>query len=306
MLPSSCTERFSRRVLRAVALACLAAAALPPVRAEDAPPAAARLQALRAELQPELRRAAFGQPLVLQSRQEGDHVYGDVYAEMAFPLARVAQAVANGAALCEVLMLHQTVHSCRPAAAPDGGETLALTIGPQRSQSSAPHVRVVYRMRVEASTPRYAKTSLVADRGPLGTYDYRIAIEAVPSEGGGSFVHFAFGQGYGALGRAAMSLYLATSGRSKVGFTVVGRDAEGRPQFVRGERGALERNVLRYYLALQVWCGVDRGTPAQRWQARMREFHAATERYPQLREMTLAEYVEEKQRDLGLVATAPR
>ena len=40
-----------------------------------------------------------------------------------------------------------------------------------------------------------------------------------------------------------------------------GRDADGRPRYVRGERAALERNVMRYYLALLAHRSVTTGAP---------------------------------------------
>ena len=48
---------------------------------------------------------------------------------------------------------------------------------------------------------------------------------------------------------------LATLGRDKVGFSVVGRAADGRPVHVEGLRGAVERNTLRYYLAVESYLG---------------------------------------------------
>jgi hypothetical protein len=68
---------------------------------------------------------------------------------------------------------------------------------------------------------------------------------------------------------------------------------------VQGERGSLERNVMRNYLALQAYASVQTGTPQAQMEARMRTWFALTERYAaQLHELDLDEYLHEKQADL--------
>jgi hypothetical protein len=53
------------------------------------------------------------------------------------------------------------------------------------------------------------------------------------------------------MGRSiAMKTYLATLGSSKVGFTVTRRQSNGQPEYIRGMRGLVERNAMRYYLAI--------------------------------------------------------
>ena len=46
-----------------------------------------------------------------------------------------------------------------------------------------------------------------------------------------------------------MATYLHSVGRDKVGFTIVDRKPDGSPRYVKGIRGAVERNVMRYYFA---------------------------------------------------------
>ena len=93
-----------------------------------------------------------------------------------------------------------------------------------------------------------------------------------------------------------MNMYLATSGRDKVGFSVVDRTADGQPVYVGGVRGVVERNTMRYYLALEAYLGTLDAPAADRLEKRLRAFHAALERYPrQLHELELDEYLEIKQ-----------
>ena len=89
-----------------------------------------------------------------------------------------------------------------------------------------------------------------------------------------------------------MDTYLATLGRDKVGFTVVGRTPAGEPVDVGGLRGTLERNTMRYYLAVDTYLDSMSQLPAERKQWRFATWYTATERYPrQLHELSRADYL---------------
>ena len=89
-----------------------------------------------------------------------------------------------------------------------------------------------------------------------------------------------------------MKTYLATVGRDKVGFTVVGVGADGEPRYVGGTRGAVERNTMRYYLAIEAFLGTLAFPPELRSEKCFLAWFAAIERYPrQLREIGLADYL---------------
>ena len=95
-----------------------------------------------------------------------------------------------------------------------------------------------------------------------------------------------------------MNMYLASSSRDKVGFSVVDRTPEGRPVYVGGVRGVVERNTMRYYLALEAYLGTLDASADEGMEKRLRAFYAGLERYPlQLREFALAEYLKIKRRD---------
>jgi hypothetical protein len=92
--------------------------------------------------------------------------------------------------------------------------------------------------------------------------------------------------------RLAMQGYLATIGRDKVGFSVVGRQADGQPQFIGSTRGVIERNTMRYYLAIEAYLGALGLPPAQQVEKRLADWHSGVERYPrQLRELERGEYL---------------
>jgi hypothetical protein len=278
------------------ALALLLGTALPAQALEAPAGSAAALQARRLELQPSLRSSAFGEPLYLSSKESPDRIDGDVYAEMAHPFETVGTALRSAQAVCEVMFLHLNVHSCRPAE----GNGLIVMAGPKRSGASGMTAQMRYTMRSEVDDPTHLRVVLSAPSGPLSTSDYRIVFEAVPIDAGRSFVHFGYSNHTTTAARLAMRAYLATAGREKIGFTVVGQEADGSPRYLRGERASLERNVMRYYLALLAHCSVRAGLPGERMQARLRAWFALTERHAaQLHEYSLDDYLQEKQRDLA-------
>ena len=295
---------------RAWAVGILAAAlGLPGLQghAQDlaADPAAA-LHARRVALQPQLRASAFGAPLHLASSDGGDMVEGEVHAEVAHPFADVAVAFKSATTVCELLFLHLNVRACQPSGTA-AGESLTLTVGPKRAQASDLRYRLDYALRVEALTPAYLRVTLNAPQGPLTTRDYRIVVEVVPVDAGRAFVRLGYAYQNTTLARFAMEAYLSTAGRAKIGFTVVGQDDAGRPVLVQGERAALERNVIRYFLALVACSSVKAGSPQERMEARLRAWFALTERYPaQLHELSLDEYLQEKHDDLAANALHPR
>ena len=100
--------------------------------------------------------------------------------------------------------------------------------------------------------------------------------------------------------RIAMSAYLATIGHDKVGFSIVGQGSDGAPVYLAGMRGAVERNTMRYYLAVEAYLGALALPVAQRPDQRLRDWFHATERYPrQLHELTREDYLAMKRRELA-------
>jgi hypothetical protein len=100
------------------------------------------------------------------------------------------------------------------------------------------------------------------------------------------------------LAKAALQIYLSTFGSDKVGFTVIGRTPDGQPIHVDDVRGAVERNTMRYYLAVEAYLGALSAPPAQQIEKRLANWFAATERYPlQLHELEQGEYFDMKRKE---------
>jgi hypothetical protein len=194
-------------------------------------------------------------------------------------------------------MLHLNTKYCR-ASTDSHGSVLQVNIGRKHDQPLNQAYRVNFAYRVAAENPDYLKVMLTADEGPLSTRDYRVLLEAVPVDGGGTFIHFTYSYAYGLAGRLAMQAYLGTIGSSKVGFTIVGKQSDGRPLHIGGVRGVVERNTMRYYLAIESYLGALSAPPHARLEKRLHDWFAAIERYPrQLHELEEREYLEMKRKE---------
>ena len=115
---------------------------------------------------------------------------------------------------------------------------------------------------------------------------------------GQTFIRLSYSYSFGSMGRLAMQTYLGTVGRDKVGFTVDGQQPDGAPRYIGGMRGVVERNTMRYYLAIEAFLGAQSAPPNARVEKSLRDWFAAVEGYPrQLHEMDQGPYLDMKRRE---------
>ena len=278
------------RYAAAVAAAASIAPALAAVSTEAPAQAAGDLRAKYTELRPSLERNQFGRPVHLDSTEANGQLKGEVHALMAHPFAKVRDGLASASSWCDILTLPFNVKRCEST----GGNAIALYIGRTRDTPLSQCVRIDFRYSAVVVSDDLLKLQLEAPNGPLGTKNYRIVLDAVPLDAGRTFLHMSYGYGYGAVSKLAMQAYLSTTGASKVGFSTEG------DRLVGGMRGVLERNTMRYFLAIDAYLNTLSIPTGARQQKRLLEWFESAERYPrQLHEMTREEYVEMKTRDLG-------
>ncbi len=256
------------------------------------------LQARYVALKSQLENNAFHRPLYLESNETAEELKGDLYAVMEEPFATVRQNLQALDHWCDILILHLNVKSCR-AVNNTGAPTLLLTIGKKHDEPKEKAFPVAFAYRVAASYPSYLRIRLHADTGPFGTSNYQIAFDAVPLESGRTFIHLAYSYDYGLAARLAMKGYLTTVGSGKVGFSL----AEARPgsatALIGGVRGVVERNTMRYYLAIEAYLGALAAPPAEQLDLRLHRWFAATEQYHrQLHEIEETEYLEMKHKEV--------
>ncbi len=261
------------------------------------PDSSQSLRAAYAGLQEQLHKNPFDRPIHVESLESSDSLAGDVYALIDHPFDVVAPALSHPAAWCDILILHLNVKYCRPTKAGDS-DGLVLYLGRKHEQPLDEDNRLVFDHRVMDSESDYFSVQMEAEDGPLSTGDYRIALETVSIDRGQTFLHLTYSYTYGLPGRTAMRLYLATFGSGKVGFSRVDRGTERSADYVGGVRGVIERNTMRYFLAIDAYLDALTVPPAERLETRLQSWFTATEQYPrQLREIDRDAYLDMKRNE---------
>jgi hypothetical protein len=238
----------------------------------------AELRATYAAAGDRLEQSPFGRPLWIDSSEAGRRLEGDVHARIAQPFDRVEAILAEPGHLCEVLRLLPNIRRCRVA---DGRSTLTLNFARRFDQPVEDTYPVTFDLKIERH-PRFLLVALEAGRGPLGTRDYRVQLRAIPVDHRRSFLHVHYGYAYGLSARLAALTYLTTRGRDKVGFSLAGNGAgdDRQASLIGGLRGAVERNAMRLYLAIDAHLEhIDVAGPA-RHERSLRSWLAAIEDYP--------------------------
>ncbi len=279
--------------MRRLCLAWVMAGAAAASAAEPGSSAATQqsLRASHAALLGPLSQNDFMRPLVLQSEELPERLAGHIHAVLSVPFERLRLALSDPAQWCELLSLHINTKYCRPDTGA-GGRTLMLYAGKKTPQTLASAMRVDMAFAVVSDTPDLLAVDLQATTGPLGTSDSRVALEAIPLTDGSSYLHLTYSTATHRMARLAMQAYLATAGRDKVGFTRTGTTADGQAAYLAGTRGAIERNTMRYFLAIDSYLASTQVAPAQQLDTRLQSWFSATEAYPrQLHEMDRKTYV---------------
>lgn len=262
---------WGRALLAAVAGLALASMASIAAPAVDGSPAMLKsaFEALRAS-----GATPFGIPLYIASKQTPDAIVGDVHSRLDKPFPMVKTELANPVAWCEILILHPNVKACSVGA---GDKSITVRIG----SSGTP---ATFAYEVVRSTGDYLDVRLDAPDGPMGT-SYDLRLEAAPLDANATVLHLAYSHRYSPQARFALQTYFGTFGRGKVGFTVVDHTADGKPVYVDDLRGGLERNAMRYYLAIEAHLDALKAAAGQRLEKGLKLWLAQTERYPlQLKE----------------------
>jgi hypothetical protein len=258
-------------------------------------PDAQGLHAAYSRLQDKLRNNHYGRPLYMESRESDSTLKGDIYAVVDHSFATFSRTLDNPDNWCDVLLLHLNIKYCQ---ASQDGNTLSVNLGKKSEQPLSHTYRLDFSFDSQKPSDEYFRIQLGAEDGPVGTHDYRILLEAIPLKNEQTFMHLTYSYGFGLSSRLATKTYLSTMGRDKVGFTITGRNADGKPQYVGGVRGVIERNTMRYYLAIDAYLGGLSAPQGQQFEKRLKLVIDATEQYPrQLHEVDRATYLEMKRHE---------
>jgi hypothetical protein len=272
----------------------------------DVYPAATSLRDKYNASQDRLANNQFKRAMFLDSTETPESENGDIHALVKYPFAVVRAALVSPGNWCDILSLHLNTKYCK-ASVVEKQDVLNVSIGRKYDQPLEDAYPLLFVYRVAVQTPDYLQVRLNADKGPLGTSNYRIVLEAVPLEDGQTFIHLSYAYAYGLAGRLAMQDYLATLGKDKVGFTIDGLQAGKQPHYIGGNRGLIERNTMRYFLAIDAFLGASSGSAQARFEARIQDWFVAAERYPrQLHEMDQGEYLAMKRKEYRRQGQVPQ
>lgn len=257
------------------------------------------LLARYAAIEAKLKSNKFGAPIYLESSEQKGSSRVDVYGVFDHGFKVVRQALQSPANWCDIMPTHINIKACTYDES-DNEWRLTLYSGRKFYQPPADAFRLILKFHLAEQQADHLAIALTADHGPLGTTDHQMTMEATPLGPEKSFVHFGYSYRYGMSARVAIKTYLATLGREKVGFSTSTSRKTGRPVPIQGVRGSVERNAVRYYLAILTYLDALRLPAARRFEERIARWYTLTARYPrQLYEMPREEYLAMKKRERG-------
>ena len=267
-------------------------------------------------LSAEMNNNNFNEPLHIASTFKDNNASGEIYALINNSFSNVSTHLINPVQWCDMLVLHVNVKGCYEVENSDSAgqgvqETsvkgtnssskivgaLSVFVGRKYYQPIEDAHEMKYQLSVNENTDDYLQTTLSASEGPFGTSEYKLVFEAIPLANNKTFIHFSYSYHYGFLAKVALSGYLATIGRSKVGFTVDKFDDNKNPVYVKGMQGIVERNSMRYFIAIRAY--LDTITlKSKEWTSRINHWYELALPYKrQLHEVKDKLYLKTKQEE---------
>lgn len=237
----------------------------------------------------------FHAPVSLRSDETGDLIAADAYGVIEHPFAAVAELLGDPQRVCDFVSLSINIKACTYATR-SAPTSMTWYMGRKNYSEPDPDQAMQYQYSVELRTREELRIRLHAPQGLVGVTDNIIIVNAAAVDGH-TLVHFSLSYVSGFQSKMAIGAYLVTLGRNKIGFTTH-PDADGNPVPIQGAQGIIERNTMRYYLALQAWLDAASVAAEQRARARIERWYDYAERYhDQLYELPREEYLDNKKRE---------
>ena len=230
----------------------------------------------------------------VRSERNGNILKADVYAITPNSLDDLYKAISMPDNWCEFVPLHLNIKSCTYTQGPQ--PTITFYAGRKFYEPPEDAFELKYQFQTTEHETDKFRVQLTAKDGPLGTSDYTIVVEALSLENE-TLLHMGLSYKTGLTSRAATWGYLSTIGKDKVGFSIVEQKA-GNPVYIKGINGIIERNVMRYFLALSVYLDTLNLDTDELFLRRAEAWYDLTEEYAtQLHELDKQEYIEAKQKE---------
>ena len=246
------------------------------------------------EIEEDILENNYNAPLYLESEVTENTMRGDVYGIIYHPYKTVSKNLASLTSWCDIMPQHLNIKACTYQYIDEQCKLVFYT-GRKFYEKADDVYHLKYQFIVSALHDDYFSSSLNSKEGPLDTTDYLINVEAIPLTNNSTFFHLAYEYKYGFWTHIAMSTYFATLGRNKVGFTTTGQDEEGNPLYVKGIRGVVERNSMRYYFAIQSFLDTKKDPVKTHFNRKISNWFELTEKHhKQLYEMDKKDYLKYK------------
>lgn len=247
------------------------------------------------EIESELKTSSFGLPVHMESFVDSNSSHVDIYGTVNHPFDMVTKNLQVPSGLCDIFMLTINIRACTYKKI---DSDWLLTVY-QVNRYFDP-IESAFPIRFKFSGDQQQEQfgiSLAANEGPFSTRDHQFQIEAVPLNESTTLIRLHYFFSYSSFGYFKIKSYFWLFNRYKVGFTVV-NDKPGNPAYVTGLRGAGERNVMRYYLAILAYLDALGSPPDQRSEKRLTLWYDLTAKYKkQLFEMEKEDYLAYKRTD---------
>jgi hypothetical protein len=245
----------------------------------------------------QLEQSPLALPIHVESEETSGRLRGDVYSIVEQRFDTVVDALELPANWCEILPLQLNVKACTHSVH-DRDQLLTLYLGRKFFQKPESAHPLPLTFEVTNSNATGFELAFKASQGPFRTRNYVLAVTAVPLTETRTLIHLSYSYEYGLMSRIAVFGYFRSVGRKKVGFTVVGRDRKGRPVYVRGVQGMIERNAVRYHLAVQAYLETLQVSKPERFERRIeRWFDLTSVHRAQLFEVARDDYLGDKRRE---------
>ena len=255
-----------------------------------------RLQNQYQALRDQARRGPFGVPLSVRSEDRDDEVTAEVHGIIEHRFEEVKAVLTSPASWCEFAPLHSNVKACT-FQNHSHEMLLTLYVGRRYYQSPEGASSQPYQFAVHTGEPGFLSVALSASKGIFGTTAHRWQLEAAGVDGR-TVVALRSSYVPSVVTRVMTAIYLATVGRNKVGFSREDAGPAESPRYVKGFRGLVERNVMRYYLAFEAFLDMQSLPAPHQFEASINAVYDMMEQYPtQLHDMEKAEYLDAKRRE---------
>ena len=239
------------------------------------------------KIEKELEKNTPALPFYIESAVSKNASHVDIYGTIKYPFGLIKNEFLVPTNWCEMVLSHPDIKACTYKKMDDSWLLNIYHVN-KFSKPLADSYQMKFVYRVSELQPAYFDVALTADEGPSHTRDHQFGIEAIALENNITFIHLRYSFEYSTLGYFLMKIF----GEGKVGFSVIGSDSYGKPVYVVGLRGAVERDVVCYYLAILAYLDTLKIPAGQRFEKRISQWYDLAALYKkQLLDMEEAEYL---------------